>query len=217
MKIDYTLVSFENLKLSTRYAAKIRGYFGNKYKEIELMHNHKDKGFIFKYPKVQYKVIDDKPVICGINEGAKLAAKLGIVDDEILMDNELIDVSQKEIIKKTVEFGTAEDYIEYKFLTPWIALNQKNISMYKELNNIKKEEFLNRILIGNILSMAKGLDYTVEDKIHVWLNVKEINIKLKGISMKGFVGSFKTNFKIPNYLGLGKSVSRGFGAVKSLD
>lgn len=217
MKIDYTLVSFENLKLSPRYATKIRGYFGNKYKEIEMMHNHKDNGFIFKYPKVQYKVIDDKPVVCGINEGAKLAAKLGLVDDEILIDNELIDVSQKEIIKKTVEFGIAEDYIEYKFLTPWIALNQKNINIYKELNNIKKEEFLNKILIGNILSMSKGLEYTVEDKIYVWLNVKESDIKLKGISMKGFTGSFKTNFKIPNYLGIGKSVSRGFGTVRNLD
>ncbi|MCY6354835.1 CRISPR-associated endonuclease Cas6 [Clostridium sp. ZS2-4] len=71
--------------------------------------------------------------------------------------------------------------------------------------------------LGNILSMAKGLDYTVDDKIYVWLNVKEIDIKLKGIGMKGFVGSFKTNFKIPNYLGIEKSVSRGFGAVKSME
>jgi hypothetical protein len=30
----------------------------------------------------------------------------------------------------------------------------------------------------------------------------------------GFLGTFSVNFNIPDYLGLGKSVSRGFGPVK---
>ena len=34
------------------------------------------------------------------------------------------------------------------------------------------------------------------------------------ITHVGFVGKFKVNFKIPDYLGLGKSVSRGFGTIK---
>jgi len=31
--------------------------------------------------------------------------------------------------------------------------------------------------------------------------------------MLGITGEFMANFAIPDYLGLGKSVSRGFGAV----
>ncbi len=31
--------------------------------------------------------------------------------------------------------------------------------------------------------------------------------------MLGFLGTFSVNFEIPNYWGIGKSVSRGFGTV----
>jgi hypothetical protein len=31
--------------------------------------------------------------------------------------------------------------------------------------------------------------------------------------MKMFIGSFVTNAALPNYIGLGKSVARGFGAI----
>jgi hypothetical protein len=32
--------------------------------------------------------------------------------------------------------------------------------------------------------------------------------------MKGFKGTFAVNFELPDYIGLGKSVSRGFGTIK---
>ncbi len=32
--------------------------------------------------------------------------------------------------------------------------------------------------------------------------------------MLGFLGTFSVNFEIPDYWGIGKSVSRGFGTVK---
>lgn len=35
--------------------------------------------------------------------------------------------------------------------------------------------------------------------------------------MIGFTGEFLVNFDIPDLLGLGKSVSRGFGAVRCID
>ena len=34
--------------------------------------------------------------------------------------------------------------------------------------------------------------------------------------MKGFVGEFYTNFQIPDNFALGKSISRGFGTIKSI-
>jgi hypothetical protein len=37
---------------------------------------------------------------------------------------------------------------------------------------------------------------------------------LKGQTMVGFVGSFTLNLQIPDLLGLGKSVSRGFGTIE---
>lgn len=37
--------------------------------------------------------------------------------------------------------------------------------------------------------------------------------RLKAPPMLGFLGTFSVNFEIPDYWGIGKSVSRGFGTV----
>ena len=34
--------------------------------------------------------------------------------------------------------------------------------------------------------------------------------------MLGFLGAFSVNFEIPDYWGIGKSVSRGFGTVRTI-
>ena len=39
---------------------------------------------------------------------------------------------------------------------------------------------------------------------------------LKGTKVTGIRGEFTTTFAIPDFLGLGKSVSRGYGAVVGL-
>ena len=35
--------------------------------------------------------------------------------------------------------------------------------------------------------------------------------------MLGFLGTFSVNFEIPDYWGIGKSVSRGFGTIKRVE
>ena len=40
---------------------------------------------------------------------------------------------------------------------------------------------------------------------------------LKGTTMIDFLGTFSVNFEIPDYWGIGKSVSRGLGTVKRVE
>lgn len=214
MNLEVCTVKYSELKLKNRDAEKIRGYIGNRYIENNLLHNHDDNKFIYRYPLVQYKVIDNIPTIIGINEAANIVAKIGLFEDELIIRDVSYDINKKEINKENFEFGCTDDYIEYEFVTPWIAINQKNRAEYQYGNEIKKEEILKKILIGNIISMSKGLGYTVSKQLICWINVEEKRVKLKGITHVGFVGKFKVNFKIPDYLGLGKSVSRGFGTIK---
>jgi hypothetical protein len=65
--------------------------------------------------------------------------------------------------------------------------------------------------------MSKGLEYVVTEEIRAELDVKPVQTRLKGVPMVGFLGEFCVNFAIPDYLGLGKSVSRGFGTAKKLE
>ena len=75
-------------------------------------------------------------------------------------------------------------------------------------------EFLRKILTGNLLSMSKSLDYQVPDRIKCDLQVRMMKNRLKDVNVMAFVGRFQANFLIPDYLGVGKSVSRGFGVVR---
>ena len=93
---------------------------------------------------------------------------------------------------------------------------KKNFKRYNNEGNDEKNQILTRVMTGNILSMSKYLDcwLSKDQKIKIDIKLKEIKVNLKGKSMAGFNGIFKTNFLIPAYLGIGKSVSRGFGAVR---
>lgn len=217
MEIKVCKIELEDLKLSSSYAAKIRGYVGNKYREYTVLHNHLQDKFIYRYPKVQYKVIKNKPIIIGINEATDIISNIALKDDKIILNDKEYNIYQKKIEKYTQDIKTVDDYVTYEFLTPWVALNQNNISKYNKSNNMEKEDLLKKILIGNVLSLAKGLDYTIDKKINCWINLSEVYVNLKGIKHKAFKGQFKINIEIPDYFGIGKSVSRGFGAIKKLN
>lgn len=213
MNLDYIMIKYTDLKLDARYSGKFRGYIGNKYIEENLFHNHNTEGVIYRYPLVQYKIVNKTPMIIGINEGAKVVRKIAF-ENEIELDNSKIQILSKEIKDEIVLIEEADEYIHYEFLTPWIALNQKNIKEYKNSNSIEKEELLKKILIGNVISTCKGLNYTIEKQLYCWHNLKPIYVNLKNVKHVAFKGEFKINFKLPQYIGIGKSVSKGFGTIK---
>lgn len=216
MELNIIKVVYEDLNETARFAESLRGYLGNKYIDNTLVHNHDGSKYIYRYPLVQYKVINKKPMIIGINEGVDIVSNISMRDDEFLIEDEIVNTYQKDIKIYKENFGITDDYIEYEFKTPWIALNQRNSKVYKEENNIGKEELLKRTLIGNILSLSKGLEYSVLDEIICWISLEEKIVTMKNVKHIGFVGRFKTNFQIPDFLGIGKSVSRGFGVVKAV-
>lgn len=214
MKLNICRLELLNIKMKPRDSEKIRGYLGHKYEELDILHNHKNNKFIYRYPKVQYKIINNKPIILGINDGANIITNIGINDDMLIIGDKSINTFEKKISINNNEYGISYDYIKYEFLSPWVALNQKNIDIYRNCSDMEKEEMLKKILIGNIISMSKGLNYTVSDEVKCWVNLKKVDVNIKNIKHTGFMGEFKVNFSIPDYLGLGKNVSKGFGTIK---
>jgi hypothetical protein len=192
---------------------KLRGYFGAKYATKPCMHNHENGKFLYKYPLIQYKVIYGTPTIVGIGSGSDVLLDVGMHEDEFTIDGVKYDASSAKIRTEHINLGVGNKIYNYEFITPWIALNHDNTIKYNNTDEIEKEEILERILIGNLIALSKGVNHDVEDTIKVRLDVENINISLKGIDMYGFVGGFKSNFELPDYIGLGRSVSRGFGAI----
>ncbi len=199
----------------TGIAHELRGFFATQFNEYSLLHQHSADRLIYRYPLVQYKMIDHKPMVIGINDGAEVLKQVYDKYDEIKLGEEVYEIVEKGIAVRNQEFGISDKFHSYEFVTPWLALNQENYMRYYGMKGREeRQEFLRKTLIGNILSMSKSFDYQVPDEIKCDVQVNIRKSRLKDINVMTFIGSFLANFIIPDHLGIGKSVSRGFGAVR---
>ncbi len=212
----HTIIRFPEIALQTRDAHKLRGFFGNYFKEHSpLLHNHYDDGTLrYKYPLVQYKVIDNMPLLVGFNEGARLLTELFLEMKELKIEGRIYPVNTKNISQQMFEAGLADSLLSYRFATNWFALNQDNFKEYASLHEPSaKQQKLNTLLINNILSLFKGIDVWLEGKVMAKGEFRERTVQFKDQHMLAFSGEFVCNAKIPDYAGIGKAVSRGFGAI----
>lgn len=198
-------------------ASTLRGYIGNKFSEYMLLHNHTQSGFLNLYPKVQYRVIEGIPIIVGIGrESKKVLLEVEEKTDELKLGKNLYRISSTEIHTTKEAIRPNYKMLHYRFITPWLAFNPKNYRKYREIKSWKeKKEFLNRILVGNILAMCKGLGIVVDKRLYAHSHLDGEKVEYKGVPMLGFTGEFRVNFAIPDFFGLGKGVSQGWGVVKN--
>lgn len=198
-------------------ATQLRGFFATKFNDYILLHQHNADKLIYKYPLVQYKMIDKTPTVIGINEGAEVLKDIYDKYDEVNLNGNIYEIVERGITVKEQEFGISDKLLSYRFVTPWLALNQENFERHLKLDRVKQNEMLRRNLIGNLLSASKGLGYVVPDTIRLEIGKKQnVMCKVKGVQFVGFTCEFMVNFEIPQYIGLGKSVSRGYGTVEKI-
>lgn len=215
MEVVYLSLRLEK-ELIFEDARKIRGFFGDYYKNRPEFHHHGEKGLIYHHPLIQYKVVNGEALITGLQGGAFILLGADKMD-AINIDGMDIKVLGQRIDRGKVDFGLSEKKARYRFLTPWLPLNSINNLKFKKLKNRtnKVNELLSNILIGNIISLSKSVKYTIPNHLFISVDVCSSNyFTLKpGIKMLGFGGSFEINFKLPDLWGIGKSSSRGFGTV----
>ena len=79
----------------------------------------------------------------------------------------------------------------------------------------EKVTFLENILIGNLLSFTKGINVFLD--FHIQCKITQINfpqlIINKDVKLMSFNIDFQSNIYIPEYIGIGKSTSIGYGIV----
>lgn len=218
MKLKTLILTMQSERTINENASKLRGFFATEFNNYILLHQHNGGNFIYKYPLIQYKIINKVPIILSIKEGIDVMKNIYNKYHRINLAGNIYEIMEKVINVKEEEIGIQNISLDYSFLTPWLALNEENYERYKKLQTRQeRKELLKKILVGNIISMSKSLGYTVPEIIKAdIINFRRIRTSLKGTPMLGFLGTFKVNFEIPDYWGIGKSVSRGFGTVKKI-
>lgn len=215
MQITQTTIQFPDIQLNARDAHKLRGYFGSLFQEHSpLLHNHYSDGTLrYAYPLVQYKVIDKTPVLVGFQQGADLLVSLFLKIREIDIEGKQYPVLAKNIQQKQHELSVNQQLYNYSFKTMWMALNQENYRKYLQLQEADKGQFLNRQLQNNILSFYKGLSYRTNERVMAITQLVEKQTQFKNQPMMAFAGEFTSNAYLPEWSGIGKAVSRGFGTI----
>ncbi len=172
----------------------------------------------YLYPRVQVKILNEQIYIIGIKEGVEPVISLVDNVSSFNFGNITINIEKYEIEENIAQFKITEKLYRYKFITPWIALNKSTGGKYRFLGDQEKPLFLNKLLGQNLLFIAKELGEEVKTKIYTKVVVENNNPeKIDDNGWGAFTGEFKTNFIIPNYIGLGNGITRGYGALFSLN
>ena len=216
--ISLTQISLHGLPIRSFVIPKLRGYIGNRFREFDVLHNHQENdNLLRRYPSVQYKMIKGVPSIVGFREGAQVLQEM-FLDLTSIQINQTVYPVDNIIQTMNSTLGKTDHFHTYRFVHPWMALNQKNHKLYKSTAKPMRNAFLAKILRGNLMSLSNGFDYRIPnmDTLEVYVDAKETHRSFKGVKMLCFTGSFSTNFRIPNHLGLGKQAARGFGTVEEV-
>lgn len=183
---------------------------------LVLFHNHEGDGFRYSYPLIQYKRLRGRAFLVSLGDGVE---SMGNLFSE---SNFHFNIGQRELRMEIASIWTKQFLIqvwnaEFTYrLRMWLPLNEKNYREYQSLEGMTDRiVFLEKKLIGNILSFTKGIGHFVEQQIRCKiLNIDdEFWSNYKGVRMKTFNITFKTNISLPEYIGLGKGASIGHGTL----
>jgi hypothetical protein len=217
-KIKTLFVQFDD-SLAAWQIPSFRGAVIEKVgRENFLFHqHHAEEGFMYQYPVIQYKSIQQKPSLLCLGEGVDEIHKFfGLRNWDVTINGEKHHLKIHRLDMNNLTINVWEKQFRYS-IQNWLALNGDNYRRYQSINSLtERVQLLERLLTGNILSFAKGIEWQVERPVKVQLQeVKsEKIIRYKGVPLLAFDVLFRCNVFLPNYLGLGKSASHGFGIVR---
>lgn len=185
-----------------------------------LFHNHRgNDGYRYSYPLIQYKRLHGQPAIVCIGEGVEAIGQfLSEKHLTLQIGEETCEFGVSKVLPTTCLIKTWNSQMPYR-LRRWLPLNSENYERYKALECMAdKTTLLEKILVGNILSMCKGLGITIEEQIAlVVTDITRIGTQsYKCTRQLVFDVEFTTNISLPAYAGLGKNASVGFGIISRI-
>jgi len=200
-------------------APQVRGAIANLYRDWSIMHQHLGQQFLYQHPLVQYKVSEGIPMVVGLGIGAELLAALQ-PPHELILDRVPVHFKDVRLVSEVYE----PDFVtprRFHFVTPWLALNEDNHKLYRlyesDEQTIAMQQLLQRILIGNIISFAKGLGLSIltrlQANIERWHAEPVCAKQLDSGLLLGFAANGEITFSAPPLWGFGKQSSRGNGVM----
>jgi hypothetical protein len=196
---------------------ELRSFLNKELAEFMALHRTNTTGFVYRYPVVQAKQVKRDLIVIGVSQGADCLCQ-SIRDRETLGAGEntcRITACDPEFRSET--FGVTDTVAAYEFLTPYLALNQQHAKQFYDLNGkAQRDAFLQTLLSTHLATLAKSLDYRITTPVRCEAKVRFKRDRIANENVMVFLGKFRTNLRIPDYLGIGRLVSQGYGTIKCI-
>jgi hypothetical protein len=167
---------------------------------------------------VHYRWRNGEGFLVGFHEGARLLARLPLIDRPLQLGTVTTNISDVEIHFATQGVGVAERLVRYYFASPWVPFNQENYEIYRRLNRIQQTDERDRIAVGNLLTALRGLKIEFPGRLYATVQVNRgILCTYKDQTFIGFWGTLITNADLPDDIAIGRAVSHGYGWLKRID
>lgn len=218
LNIQTLVIQFEN-EISLHEIPLFRGCVIHAMEDANvLFHNHlSEDEYRYRYPLIQYKRINNRATMVCVGEGTEVIGEFfNRADFEFQMGNRRVEMKIGHVDAKRTMVQAWDGEFHY-VVRKWLPLSSENYAAYRQLEGIVEQcAFLQKIMVGNILSFCKGVGITMEQEIKcIITNVLGTRSYMhKGVKMMGFDVEFKSNVSLPDYVGLGKGAGFGFGMVK---
>ncbi len=205
------------VKLQLADVSAVRGFIST-YFHNELLANRENSKIRYGASLVQYKIMDGDVVIVGMEQGAQILTLIHRHLTYLNLKGRELEISAKNYIQGEQEIGLSLEDMQYQFISPWMPLNQENFRAYKQFeydhDYESQQNLLKRILIGNIIMLSKNFHYEVDIRLQIqYLCLTQQLQSFKGVQVLAFLGTFSVNFCLPQYWGIGRVPSRGFGTI----
>jgi hypothetical protein len=195
----------------------LRTFFTAKSADYTTQHKDSATKLIHRYPVIQCKQIKNRLLVIGISQGADLLLDLSLGSQELLLGENTCSIIEREPEIRNETVGISDTLIRYEFLAPWLALNQQNAKKFYDLKGKpERDAFMQKILTGSISTFARSIDCDLREPLICRSKVRFRRERIHDENVMVFLGSFETNFKMPDYLGIGQLISQGFGTIRAV-
>jgi hypothetical protein len=168
-----------------------------------------------RYPRIQVKVLRNQLCIFGLGSGYDVVQSFHPELESFKVEDQAYKVTSVDLPESELQLDhQSEHFLRYKFITPWVALNRRSIAVYKALLPMERVSYLNRLLVQNLLFIARELGYNVNYTLSARVKLQSLTPRIVEEQGSGsFKGYFTSNMILPDYLGLGNGITKGLGTI----
>jgi hypothetical protein len=195
----------------------LRAFFTAGLAEYGALHEADRARFIHRYPVILCRQVKGDLMATGISQGADCLFRCTRDATHTGAGESTCRIISRDPAIRPEPFGITDTVSTYEFLTPWLALNQQHAKKFYELKGKpERDAFMHKLLTTQLATLAKSLDCALPSPVTCEAKVRFRVDRIDRENVMVFLGKFRTSLRIPDYLGIGRSVSQGFGTIKRI-